>query len=136
MKDMSHQEWESLCDGCGKCCLLKLEDPDTLEIAYTACSCKLLDTEKILCKQYSSRTLVVPECVQITPENVKSMTYLPSTCAYKLVANGDDLPEWHHLVSGDKDLVHSLGKSIADYCVPIENVPEEDWVDLIVDIED
>jgi uncharacterized cysteine cluster protein YcgN (CxxCxxCC family) len=136
MEDMSHQEWESLCDGCGKCCLLKLEDPDTLEIAYTACSCNLLDTEKIQCKQYASRAIVVPECVQITPANIDSLTYLPSTCAYRLVAQGKDLPEWHYLVSGDKDLIHKLGKSVLDYCVPVENVPEEDWVDLIVEIED
>lgn len=136
LEEFSKVEWESLCDGCGKCCLLKLEDPDTLEVAYTACSCSLLDTEKVLCKQYSSRSLVVPECVQITPENIKDLTFLPNSCSYKLVHQGKDLPEWHHLVSGNKELVHNLGKSIKDWCVPVDKVAEEDWVDLIVDIED
>jgi uncharacterized cysteine cluster protein YcgN (CxxCxxCC family) len=136
LDQFNKDEWESLCDGCGKCCLVKLEDPDTMEIAYTACSCSLLDTEKVLCKQYSSRTLVVPECVQISPQNINDLTYLPNSCSYKLVAQGKDLPEWHHLVSGNKELVHNLGKSIMDWCVPVDNVPEEDWPDLIVEIED
>lgn len=136
INEFSSEEWESLCDGCGKCCLVKLEDPDTFEIAYTACSCSLLDTEKVLCKQYSSRFLVVPECLKITPDNISSLEYLPSTCSYRLVAAGKDLPEWHHLVSGDQGLVHSLGKSVMDWCVPVENVPEEDWPDMIVEIED
>lgn len=136
LDELSNDEWETLCDGCGKCCLLKLEDPDSLEIAYTACACSLLDTEKVECKQYSSRFLVVPECLKIKPENIMDLNYLPNTCAYKLVAQGKDLPEWHHLKSGNKELVHNLGKSVRDWCVPIENVPEEDWVDLIVEIED
>ncbi|OUR97318.1 hypothetical protein A9Q84_13415 [Halobacteriovorax marinus] len=136
INEFTSDEWEALCDGCGKCCLLKLEDPDTMEVAYTACACSLLDIEKVTCKQYSSRFLVVPECLKIKPENIMDLNYLPNTCAYKLIAQGKDLPDWHHLNCGNKELVHNLGKSVRDWCVPIENVPEEDWVDLIIEIED
>ncbi len=136
LDQFTNDEWESLCDGCGKCCLLKLEDPDTMEIAYTACSCDQLDTHKIQCKQYASRSLVVPECLQITPKNIAQLTYLPSTCSYKLIHEGKDLPEWHHLVCGDAQRIHEIGRSIKDYCVPVSRVAEEDWVDLIVEIED
>ncbi|ATH07792.1 hypothetical protein BIY24_07475 [Halobacteriovorax marinus] len=133
---LSAAEWESLCDGCGKCCLVKLEDPDTFEVAYTACSCSLLDIEKVQCQKYENRFEAVPECLKITPENIEKLDYLPSSCAYRLVAKGEDLPEWHHLISGDLGLVHSLGKSVADWCVPINQVDEDDLVDMIVEIED
>lgn len=110
--EMTAAEWELLCDGCGKCCLAKLQDDDSDEVAFTNVACRLLDLETCRCKNYAQRQRHVPACQRLTPANVGAFDWLPSTCAYRLVAAGKDLPWWHHLVSGDPDLVHRLGHSV------------------------
>src|SRR5690606_1249747 len=112
LEEMSPAEWESLCDGCGKCCLAKLEDEDTGEIHWTSVACRLFDAGTCRCKDYENRLATVSDCVRLTPENVRTITWLPSTCAYRLVANGEDLHDWHPLVSGDRRSVHRAGISV------------------------
>jgi len=112
MNCMSATEWESLCDGCGKCCLHKLEDEDTGEIAYTNVACRLLNLHTCQCKNYDTRRAFVPDCVQLTPEAAGGLRWLPSTCAYRLLAEGKELEWWHPLVSGDPDTVHQAGVSV------------------------
>jgi len=102
---MSAPEWESLCDGCGRCCLVKLEDEDTGEIHTTDIACRLFDEGTCRCKDYPNRSAVVPDCVRLTPQIVPALNWLPVTCAYRLVAEGRDLPWWHPLVSGRQETV-------------------------------
>lgn len=109
LADMTRDEWESLCDGCGRCCLIKLEDADTGDIYFTDVTCRLLDQETCRCSAYSRRTTLVPDCVILDPANVHKLSWMPSTCAYRLLAEGKDLPVWHPLVSGDPDSVHDAG---------------------------
>lgn len=109
---MSKSEWESLCDGCGKCCLAKLEDDDTGEIHWTSVSCRLFDAGRCRCHDYENRLELVPDCVRLTPENVGTIPWLPSTCAYRLLAEGKELYWWHPLVSGDPETVHKAGISV------------------------
>lgn len=111
LKEMTLDEWESLCDGCAKCCLHKLEDPDTSELSFTNVACKLLDTKTCRCTNYVERTLLVPDCVELLPRNLGHLAWLPNTCAYRLIYEGKDLPWWHPLVSGDKKTVHKAGVS-------------------------
>jgi uncharacterized cysteine cluster protein YcgN (CxxCxxCC family) len=101
LEEMSSVEWESLCDGCARCCLEKLEDEDTGKIYFTHVSCKLLDAGLCACKDYKNRSDKVPDCVRLTPENVRTLNWLPPSCGYKLVAEGRDLYWWHPLISGD-----------------------------------
>jgi hypothetical protein len=110
--DMSRDQWESLCDGCGKCCLLKLEDDDTGVIDFTNVACRLLDIGACTCTNYAERKRFVSDCVVLTPENVDQIKWMPSTCAYRLVAEGRDLNWWHPLVSGDPESVHQAGVSV------------------------
>ena len=109
---MSNAEWESLCDGCARCCLEKLEDEDTGKIYFTHVSCKLLDAGLCACKDYPNRSDKVPDCVRLTPENVRTLNWLPPSCGYKLVAEGRDLYWWHPLISGDPNTVHEAGVSV------------------------
>jgi uncharacterized cysteine cluster protein YcgN (CxxCxxCC family) len=112
LAEMSRQEWEQLCDGCGKCCLSKLEDEDSGEIYWTSVACRLLDPLSCSCSSYPDRLKHVPDCVQLTPEAVPTLDWLPATCAYRLVAAGEDLYWWHHLVSGTRETVHEAGVSM------------------------
>ncbi len=114
LKDMSEQEWESLCDGCGKCCLVGLEDEDTGEIYLTDVACKLLDGHTCRCTDYPNRKAKVPDCVKLTPDNVAELSWLPRTCAYRLVNEGRDLFAWHPLLSGDPESVHAANVSVRD----------------------
>jgi uncharacterized protein len=113
LKDMSRTEWESLCDGCGRCCLNKLEDEDTGEYHYTKAACRLLDCKTAQCTDYPNRAKRVPDCVTLTSNNVGSLGWLPSTCAYRLLDEGKDLPCWHPLVSGRPETVVESGISVA-----------------------
>ena len=112
LNEMTRKEWESLCDGCARCCLAKLEDEDTGEIAYTNVACRLLDHETCHCTKYTERSRFVPDCITLTPENVNVLRWMPSTCAYRLLAEGKDLPVWHPLVTGNPNSVHLAGISV------------------------
>lgn len=112
LEEMSAAEWESLCDGCGKCCLSKLEDEDTGEIYFTSVGCRLFNAGTCRCNDYTNRLSIVSDCVRLTPGNVRSIAWLPSTCAYRLVEEGRDLYSWHHLISGDRNTVHAVGVSV------------------------
>ena len=118
LAEMTRGEWESLCDGCAKCCLDKLEDDDTGEISYTEVACRLLDLGTCRCTDYSNRTRFVPDCVVLTPRTVARLTWLPSSCAYRLISEGKDLEWWHPLVSGDPETVHRAGVSVRGRAVP------------------
>ena len=127
-------QWESLCDGCGRCCLVKLEDEDTGKIHATDIACRLFDAGTCRCRDYENRTTVVPDCVGLTPKAVRSLTWLPPTCGYRLVAEGKDLAWWHPLVSGRAETVAEAGVSVAGrvHCSEDE-IALEDVVDRIRD---
>jgi uncharacterized cysteine cluster protein YcgN (CxxCxxCC family) len=112
LSEMTLDEWESLCDGCGRCCLHKLEDADTAVVSYTEVACRLLDLGTCRCRNYAERTLLVPDCVELTPHNLSNLHWLPPTCAYRRLGEGRDLAWWHPLVSGDPATVHSAGISV------------------------
>jgi uncharacterized cysteine cluster protein YcgN (CxxCxxCC family) len=109
---MTRAEWESLCDGCGRCCLHKMRDEDTEELVFTNVACRLLDTGSCLCRDYPNRKQHVPDCVKLTPAKIKKIDWLPPTCGYRLVAEGRDLFWWHPLISGDPNTVHEAGVSV------------------------
>ena len=131
LRQMSRAEWESLCDGCGKCCIHKLEDEETGELLTTNVACRLLDRRTGRCKDYRNRRAYVPECVRLTPEKVLELDWLPSTCAYLLLAQGHDLPDWHPLVTGDPESVHAAGQSVRGWTVSEDEVG--DLEDFVVD---
>ncbi|MBC7662147.1 MAG: YcgN family cysteine cluster protein [Chitinophagaceae bacterium] len=131
LEQMSTTEWESLCDGCGKCCLHKIEDEDTGEIAYTNVACRLLDSKSCRCSNYSKRIHFVKDCQVLNPKKVRRLNWLPSTCAYKIVAEGRDLPSWHPLISGTRDSVHKAGVSVKNKIVSEDHV--KDLEDFVVD---
>lgn len=132
LSELSKEEWESLCDGCGKCCLHKLEDEDTDEVYYTCVACRYLDREKGGCKDYQNRLTNVPECLDLTPENRSELDWLPQTCAYRLVDEGKLLESWHPLISGDPNSVHQAGISVMGRVYAEDEVKEEDLEDYIV----
>jgi uncharacterized cysteine cluster protein YcgN (CxxCxxCC family) len=117
LDEMSRAEWESLCDGCGKCCLHKLEDEDTGELLPTNVACKLLDRRSGQCTDYKRRKIFVPECVRLTPKLLRELDWLPSTCAYRLLDEGRKLEDWHPLISGDPESVHRAGVSVRGWTV-------------------
>ena len=132
LEEMTDAEWESLCDGCARCCLNKLEDEDTGRVVYTDVGCSLLDGESCRCSEYVHRSDKVPECVRLTPHEVRTLTWLPTTCAYRLVAEGRDLYDWHPLVSGDPDSVHRAGVSVRGKTVREQDWPVAEWQSRIV----
>jgi hypothetical protein len=134
LSEMSPSEWESLCDGCGKCCLNKLEYEDTGEIDWTNVACRLLDHRSCRCKSYGLRKVLVEECVSLTPDNLAAIDWLPPTCGYRLVKEGRDLYWWHPLISGDPETVHVAGISARGRVVSEEDAGDledhvVDWVD-------
>jgi uncharacterized cysteine cluster protein YcgN (CxxCxxCC family) len=114
---MTPAEWESLCDGCGRCCLHKLRDEDTGKLYFTEVACRLLDTATARCGDYANRASRVPDCVQLTPGKLRDIDWLPPTCGYRLVAEGRDLPWWHPLISGTRATVAQAGVSVAGRAV-------------------
>ncbi|HER27466.1 MAG TPA: YcgN family cysteine cluster protein [Rhodospirillales bacterium] len=118
LDEMNAQEWESLCDGCARCCLEKLEDGDTGVVSYTDVACHLLDVGTCRCSNYKNRRKFMPDCVRLTLGNIKFLRWMPSTCAYKLLAEDKPLPTWHPLVSGDPESVHRAGISVRGRAVP------------------
>jgi uncharacterized cysteine cluster protein YcgN (CxxCxxCC family) len=129
---MTPEQWESLCDGCGRCCLVKLEDEDTGKIHATDVGCRLFDAGSCRCRDYENRTTAVPDCVGLTPSVVRELRWLPPTCAYRLVSQGEDLPPWHPLVSGRPESVVEAGVSVAGKVFALEDeVALEDLVDRI-----
>ncbi|MDG1280681.1 MAG: YcgN family cysteine cluster protein [Pseudorhodobacter sp.] len=134
LRKMSAVEWESLCDGCGKCCLNKIEYEDTGEVDFTRIACRLLDSETCRCSNYEIRHQFVPDCVQLTPKKLEEIAYwLPKTCAYRLVYEGKPLHDWHPLISGDPETVHTAGASVRGWTVPEFEVAEEDWEDYVIE---
>lgn len=132
LAEMTTEEWESLCDGCGCCCLSKLEDEDSGEILFTDVACRLLDSEQCRCVDYPNRLQRVPDCVQLTPENLETITWLPETCAYRLLRDGQPLPSWHPLVSGDAESVCRAGISVRGRVVSETEVDEEDLEEHVI----
>jgi uncharacterized cysteine cluster protein YcgN (CxxCxxCC family) len=132
LEEMSTEQWESLCDGCARCCLNKLEDWDTGEIVWTAIACELLDDESCRCADYPNRTTRVPDCIPLDPHAVRTLTWLPATCGYRLVAEGRDLYWWHPLVSGDPETVHEAGISVSGRTVSEADIPVEDYEEFVV----
>lgn len=115
LEQMTPVEWESLCDGCARCCLLKLEDEDSGEVFLTRLACKLLDVGKCRCSDYHNRFAKMPDCIEIDPEKVRTLGWLPTSCGYRRVAEGRDLAWWHPLVSGSPETVHEAGISVRSW---------------------
>jgi hypothetical protein len=132
LAELSQSEWESLCDGCGRCCLNKLEDWDTGEIDWTNVACRLFDGQSCRCSDYPNRHAKVPDCIGLTARNVPNLRWLPPTCGYRLVAEGRDLYWWHPLVSGDPETVHEAGISARGRTISEVGVAEEELEDHIV----
>ncbi|SDO13203.1 hypothetical protein SAMN05216196_103493 [Lutimaribacter pacificus] len=134
LERMTRAEWEALCDGCGKCCMNKLEDEDTAEVALTNVACRLFDDATCRCSQYDIRHQFVPECIVLKPQNMdRNLYWMPETCAYKLLWQGRPLFDWHPLISGDADTVHRAGVSMQGRTVPEFEVDEDDWEEHIIE---
>jgi uncharacterized cysteine cluster protein YcgN (CxxCxxCC family) len=133
LRQMTSEEWESLCDGCGKCCLVKLIDDVTDDLLFTTVACRLLDCHSCRCGDYENRKAIVPDCVVLSPRLVEDIAWMPSTCAYRLVRDGEDLHWWHPLVSGRAETVHEAGISVRGRAVSERDVPDESLPDYIDD---
>ena len=133
LSEMSTEEWESLCDGCGRCCLNKLEDIDTGMIHYTNVACRLLDLKRCCCSQYTQRLDFVPDCISLSPKNIRTITWLPHTCAYRRLAEGKDLAWWHPLVSHSYKTVHQAGISVRGKVVSEDAIPAPEFEERIID---
>lgn len=132
LTELTPNEWEALCDGCGLCCLIKLEDEDTREVAYTKVACKLLDCQTAQCSDYPNRLDFVPDCIQLSPDKLEELHWLPPSCAYKRIYEGQNLPRWHYLNSGSRETVIKAKKSAAGRCLSEVYVSEDDIEDYIV----
>lgn len=132
LDQMSQHEWEQLCDGCGKCCLHKLEDEDDGQVYYTNIACRYLSETDCRCRSYSERLQLVPDCIDLKPQDVAEFHWLPSTCSYRLIAEKKPLPQWHHLVCGDPQAIHRSGNSVQGKVIPEGQVDEDDYEECIV----
>lgn len=132
LEALSQEEWESLCDGCGKCCMVRLRDDTTDDVVDTNIACRLFEANACRCLDYKNRFARVSDCVRLTPTTVREIDWLPRTCAYRLVAEGADLPWWHHLISGSRSTVHEAGMSVRGRTVPELEVAEKDVEDHVV----
>lgn len=136
LAELNREEWESLCDGCARCCVIKFEDEDSGRIYTTNVVCELLDIGRCRCTHYANRSTLVPSCLTLTPELIPQLSWMPATCAYRLIAEGKDLPVWHPLVSGDPKTVHKAGISVRGKVVSAQNVDPDDLPDYVIDGED
>jgi len=126
LAEMSTAEWESLCDGCGLCCLVRFEDEDTGAVTPTRVSCRLFDGAACRCRDYERRRESVPDCIKLTPQNVSKLAWMPKSCAYRRLGEGRGLASWHPLVSGDPETVHAAGVSIRGQTVNEDSLAEPD----------
>ncbi|WP_320043548.1 YcgN family cysteine cluster protein [uncultured Desulfobacter sp.] len=133
LHQVTQEEWESLCDGCGRCCLHKLEDEDTGEICYTNVVCRLLDIDECRCSDYENRSTLVPECIQLTVDLISQYRWLPDTCAYRRLAEGRALPSFHFLVSGNPETVHESGASVQYKAISENDVDSSDLEPYVMD---
>ena len=131
LAEMTTEEWESLCDNCGKCCLNKLEDEDSGDIYFTSVVCNLIDLDTCRCTRYADRTRLVPECIDLKQHDFAEYNWLPATCAYRLLVDGKELPSWHPLITGDPESVKEAGVSISSYAMKESEV--EDLEDHIIE---
>ena len=132
LEELSPGEWESLCDGCARCCLVKLEDEDTSEVHLTRLSCSMLNVGTCRCRDYPNRFAKMPDCINIDVEKVRTLTWLPETCGYRVVAEGRDLAWWHPLVSGSPETVHQAGISVRSLAMNEKRVKEDNYWRYII----
>ncbi len=128
LEELTPAQWETLCDGCGRCCLQKLQNPTTGKVSYTSVACYLLDIETCRCSNYELRHTLVPDCLKLEPANIVNLRWLPRTCAYRRLTEGKDLPEWHPLITGDPESVHDQGFSMRGRAVSEVDVHPDDLV--------
>lgn len=133
LAEMSRAEWEALCDGCARCCLHKLEDEETGDLYFTSIACRELDLDCCRCQHYGERQQRVPECVILHPGQTEALAWMPASCAYRRLAEGKPLPQWHPLLSGRADSVHEAGVSVRSYAISEQSVTEESLEEYILD---
>jgi len=133
LDELTTEQWESLCDGCGQCCLVKLEDADSGDVFYTDVVCYLLDQDACRCGDYKQRCILVPDCVKLTPDNLQDLSWMPVDCAYRRLAEGRELAWWHPLVSGSSATVHESGASVKGKAICETEVDINDLEEHIVD---
>lgn len=136
LEQMSPDEWDALCDGCGLCCLVKIEDEDSGEVFNTSVSCRQLDVETCRCHDYEHRLADVPMCIQLTLENLPELNWLPETCAYKRFYQGKDLPLWHPLITGERNSVHEAGFSAKWFAQSEEYVHPDQLIDFVINLDE
>jgi len=136
LQEMTTAEWEALCDRCGRCCLQKLEDEATGCVYYTNIACRLLDMESCMCRNYAKRFQFEPHCLQMTPQKAATLQWLPSSCAYRLLAEGKPLQSWHPLISNDPESVHKAGISVKGRAISEKDVAPDQMEDHIIDMDD
>ena len=135
LDQLTADEWESLCDGCGLCCLVKIEDEDDGDVYNTSVACRQLDIESCRCRDYSNRLSAVPMCIQVTADNLPQLDWLPGSCAYKRLYEGRSLPSWHPLITGDESSVHDAGVSAKWFAVSEEYVHPDQLAEFIIEKE-
>lgn len=133
LEEMTEEEWESLCSGCGQCCLNKIIDEDTGELLNTLIMCQYFDNDSCRCTCYEDRTELVPNCVKLTPARAREFNFLSPTCAYRIIREGNDLPKWHHLVSGISESVHKAGISVQGKGIYEQYVHPDEWCNFVID---
>lgn len=134
LEELSIEEWEALCDGCGRCCLIKLEDDETEEVKYTNIACRLFDDETCKCGNYALRQQLVKTCVVVRPDNLENIAeWMPETCAYKRLFEGRELPSWHPLITGTQKTVIDAGISMQRKTIPEFDIEEDEWHNHIVE---